>query len=136
MLSFYTPLLASAALLLVYYVTSSIWSYRRLRHIPGPLSWALTRWPLIQTHLKGDSYEKFGALARKYGPLVRIGPNYIMTSDPEVVRRMNAPRSPYVKSNWYMASRVTPGVDNMISNRDDVYHETLRKKASPAYSGR
>jgi len=123
-------------LFVVYYVVSSIIYFVRLRHIPGPALWAWTRIPLIRTHLKGDSYEKFGQLTEKYGSLVRIGPNYVVTSDPEIVRRLNASRSPYTKSNWYIASRFTPGIDNMISNRDDAYHDVLRKKAMPAYSGR
>jgi len=58
-----------------------------------------------------------------------------MTSDPDIVRRLNAPRSPYIKSNWYIASRFTLGIDNMISDRNDAHHEVLRKKALPAYSG-
>lgn len=122
--------------LVVYYVVSSIAAFVRLRHIPGPALWAWTRLPLVRTHLKGDSYEKFGVLAGRYGSLVRIGPNYVMTSDPDIVRRLNAPRSPYIKSNWYIASRFTPGIDNMISDRNDAHHEVLRKKALPAYSGR
>lgn len=31
------------------------------------------------------------------GPLVRIDPNTLITNDPELIRRMNAVRSPYQK---------------------------------------
>lgn len=127
---------AVGLLLLGYVVTTSILSYYRLSHIPGPTSWAWTRWPLIRTHFRGDCYDKFGQLARSYGKLVRIGPNYLLTSDPDIVRRMNTPRGGYTKSNWYLASRFTAGVDNMISDRNDQRHDVMRKKAAPAYSGK
>ena len=131
-----TVLLGTLGFGLLYYLVTGILSYYRLSHIPGPFLWAWSRLPLIQTHLKGDSYEKFGSLAKTYGKLVRIGPNYVLTSDPDIVRRMNATRSRYTRSNWYMASRFTPGVDNMVSDRDDHNHEIMRKKAAPAYSGK
>ena len=124
------------ALPILYYMISSIISYRRLAHIPGPKAWAWSRIPLIRTHLDGTCYKRFGSLCATYGPLVRIGPNYLVTSNPDIVRRMSAPRSPYTKSNWYLATRLTPGIDNMISDRDDHRHDIMRKKAAPAYSGK
>ncbi len=120
---------------LAHFAISTILSYRRLSHIPGPKLWALTRLPLIQAHLSG-TYEKYGHLCERYGKFVRIGPNYLLTSDPDIVRRMNHPRSPYIKSNWYFGSRFSPGIDNMISERDDHIHDNMRKKAAPAYSGK
>ena len=131
-----SALAVAVALLVLYYAVSSIRSYRRLSHIPGPSSWAWSRFPLIGTHLRGDCYDKFGGLANTYGNFVRIGPNYPLTSDPDVVRRMSAPRTGSTESNWFLATRFTAGVDNMISDRDDKRHEVMRKKAAPAYSGR
>lgn len=123
MVSLPSVLATAFALLIVYFIVSSVQSYYRLSHIPGPTLWAWTRWPLIQVHRDGTCYDKFGELARKYGKLVRIGPNYLLTSDVDLVRRMNAPRSGYVRANWYIASRLTPGVDNMISDRDESHHD-------------
>ena len=131
-----SPFLAAFTLLILYYVVASVRSYFRLSHIPGPRLWAWSRLPLIGTHLRGDCYDKFGELARSYGNLVRIGPNYLLTSDSDTIRRMSAPRSGYSKSNWYLGTRFTAGIDNMISDRDDKRHEALRKKAMPAYSGK
>lgn len=134
--SFASSLLFAGATFLLCYAISTVLSYLRLRHVPGPTLWALTRLPLVRAHLKGDSYEKFGELSQAYGKLVRIGPNYLMASDPEVVRRMNAPRSHYTRSNWYTSFRFVPGVDSMISERDEKRHDMLRRKAAPAYSGK
>lgn len=131
-----SPLTTVLALLLLWFIVSTLLGFFRLRHVPGPRLWAWSRWPLIQVHLDGTSYEKYGELVRQYGKLVRIGPNYLLTSDPDFVRRMNSSRSGYVRANWYVASRLTPGRDNMISDRNEQHHEIMRKKAAPAYSGK
>ena len=128
--------LGSLTSLILYFLVSAVYSYRRLSHVPGPKLWALTRLPLIRIHVVGDSYHGFARLTEKYGKLVRVGPNHVISSNPDVIRRANAPRSPYKKSNWYLGSRLTPGVDNMVSDRNDKTHEILRKKAAPAYSGK
>jgi hypothetical protein len=136
-LVFSGPLLLGAiALSLVYYLATCFISYRRLSHIPGPSLWGWSILPLFRLHAGGDIYNKFGDLALKYGPLVRIGPNYLLASDPEVHRRMAAPRSPYTRSTWYRATRLTPGVDNLISELDEDRHNDLRKRMAAGFAGK
>jgi hypothetical protein len=60
------------------------------------------------------------------GPLARIGPNTLTTSSVEQFHRMSAPRSPYVRSEWYIGFRLAPGVDNAFSMRDDKIHAKRR----------
>jgi hypothetical protein len=62
------------------------------------------------------------------GSLVRIGPNDLVTNDPDVLRRMWAVRSPYKKGSFYQAVRFDPTRDNLISMRDDQAHSELRAK--------
>ena len=50
----------------------SVRSYARLSHIPGPRLWEFSVFPLFQTHLDGEVYNRFGRLHQQYGPLVRI----------------------------------------------------------------
>ncbi|KIX07159.1 uncharacterized protein Z518_01812 [Rhinocladiella mackenziei CBS 650.93] len=128
--------LMSGGLLLICYLVVSFISYRRLSHIPGPRLWGWSILPLFHLHGTGQIYNKFGELATKYGPLVRIGPNYLLASDPEVHRRMAAPRSPYTRSLWYRAARLTPGVDNVLSEIDESRHNELRKRMAAGYSGK
>jgi hypothetical protein len=45
------------------------------------------------------------------GPLVRIGPNQLLSVDPDVLRRMSAVRSGYTKGKFYASGRIVPGVD-------------------------
>lgn len=121
---------------LIYYLFISIVSYRRLSHIPGPKANALSIFPLLYAHWRGTIDVQFGEWNKRYGVLVRIAPNTLLTSDPEVWRRMSAPRSPYRRSNWYSAMRLNPGVDNIISTRDEKRHDELRRRMALGYAGK
>lgn len=41
----------------------------------------------------------YGTLTRPAGSLVRVGPNELITDDPEVMRRMMAVRSEYTRGH-------------------------------------
>jgi hypothetical protein len=60
------------------------------------------------------------------GSLARVGPNDLVTSDPAVMKRMLAVRSPYRRSEWYIGIRFDPVRDNIASTRDEDRHTELR----------
>jgi hypothetical protein len=62
------------------------------------------------------------------GPLVRIGPDTVVTSDSTEIRRIWGVRSPYVRSQWYDGMRLDPGKDNTLSQRDILKHNELKSK--------
>lgn len=66
------------------------------------------------------------------GPLVRIGPNELTCSDPDVLRRMSAARSLYTKGDFYKTGRIIPGYDNIVTQRDDGKHKALRAQMTNA----
>jgi Cytochrome P450 len=68
------------------------------------------------------------------GPIVRIGPNELVTNDPNVLRRMSAVRSLYTRSEWYDGMRLEPEYDSMFSERNEERHNMLRSKAAMAVS--
>ena len=80
--------------------------------------------------------DDFALLSGKYGPLVRVGPNTLITSDADTLRRMSAPRSPYRRSLTYYTMRLNPGKDHIFSTLDEATHDDLRKKMSAGYSGK
>jgi hypothetical protein len=43
------------------------------------------------------------------GSIARIGPNMLVTSDPEIVHHMSGARSRYTKGEWYLGMRLQPG---------------------------
>lgn len=63
------------------------------------------------------------------GPIARIAPNHLITSDPELWTRINAVRSPYKRSSWYYhAARFETGKDNVFTECDNDRHDARRKK--------
>lgn len=68
------------------------------------------------------------------GSLARIGPNMLLTTDLELLRRMSAARSSYVRSKWYLAFRLAPEKDNVFSMLDDKAHTKRRAQMNNGVS--
>ena len=62
------------------------------------------------------------------GSTARIGPRHLITTNPELVRRMNAVRSTYTRAEWYNGLRLHPTRDNITSYRDEAIHAQLRSQ--------
>ncbi|KAK7430183.1 hypothetical protein QQZ08_003368 [Neonectria magnoliae] len=99
----------------------------RLRHIPGPR--------LAYGRPSGSS-EKPSAVDTMIvsSPLVRMGPNELLSTDPDVLWNMSAVRSEYTKGDFYTSGRIVPGVDNVVSTRDEAKHKAMRAKMAPGVS--
>lgn len=68
-----------------------------LSKIPGPPLAKLTdAWRAVAT-ARGDIDATHRALHRKYGSAVRIGPNCISISDPNLIRIIYATKNPWIK---------------------------------------
>ncbi|PKS13186.1 hypothetical protein jhhlp_000531 [Lomentospora prolificans] len=124
------------SVLMVAYGVRVTYAWYRLSHIPGPRSAGWSKYWMISEALKGRQPLAFKEATDEYGPLVRVGPNELITSDPEVLRRMMGVRSPYTRSPWYSAMRLDPSRDNVLSMRDEVGHVKMRAKMSAGYSGK
>ncbi|CCF37553.1 cytochrome P450 [Colletotrichum higginsianum] len=133
---------AGAALLLlavafvIYYLVSSAIAWHPLRAFPGPLVGKFSYFWLISNARSGRPAEHFTKLNRRHGPLVRIGPNDLVTDDPDVIRRMNAARSTYSRSSWYKSTKLNPHEDSMFSLREVGAHDRLKAKCAGGYAGR
>lgn len=84
----------------------------------------------------GRAHLEYASLSSQYGPLTRIGPNDLISSDPEHLRRMSAARSTYERSSWYQATRLDPYHDMMGSVMDKTAHMALRAKLVAGYTGK
>ena len=60
----------------------------------------------------------------------------LITSDPELLRRMNAVRSTFTRGPWYSALKIHPERDNIVSYVDERKHADLRGRMAPGYSGK
>ncbi|KAK1635288.1 cytochrome P450 [Colletotrichum phormii] len=132
----WNPLLLFLTALFIYLGSLSYRSWNRLRHIPGPPGAALSKWWMLRNTLGGQMHLALKRACDDYGPVVRIGPNDLVTNDSEILRRMWAVRSPYRKGAFYEAVRFDPTRDNLISMRDDHEHNELRAKMAIGYSGK
>ncbi|KAI8183956.1 hypothetical protein K4K54_009898 [Colletotrichum sp. SAR 10_86] len=120
----------------LYYIATSIAAWRRLRAFPGP---ALARfsylWNILNSRT-GRPAETFTRLNREHGSLVCIGPNDLVTDDPDMFRRMNGARSTYNRSSWYNAAKFNPHEEAMFSIRDIRKHDRMKAQVAGAYSGK
>jgi len=60
------------------------------------------------------------------GPVARVGPNYLIASDPDLIKRMLNVRTTYTRSDWYDGMRLDPSKDNVLSQRNEDIHGRLR----------
>lgn len=69
------------------------------------------------------------------GDLFRVGPNQLITTDIEVIRRMAHPKSDYYRSSFYQTFRFSPTQDNTFSLLDEQEHVRRRTNFGPGYTG-
>ncbi|KAK3680774.1 pisatin demethylase [Podospora appendiculata] len=129
-------LLVAVSLLIAYRAISTIRLYYRLRHIPGPPTTGISKLWMLRNELGGRMNLVLEDITKKYGPIVRIAPNILVTNDPELVKRYLGVRSTWTRSDWYNGSRFVPNRDNIISMKDDKLHTQLRAKMAAGYSGK
>ncbi|KAF2871828.1 cytochrome P450 [Massariosphaeria phaeospora] len=123
-------------LLALYFLITRTLTWYRLRHFPGPLTAKFSNLFMARATASGKMYRVYTDLATRYGPLARIGPNDLITSDPSLIRRMSSARSPYTRSNWYEAMGLDPYVDSLLSEMSVAVHDARRAKMAAAYSGK
>ncbi|EMD95312.1 hypothetical protein COCC4DRAFT_65407 [Bipolaris maydis ATCC 48331] len=117
-----------------YYIFSSFVSWFRLRHIPGPILASLSHAWLIKNTFLGNSHAQLLALKR-YGSLVRVAPNYILTDDPAILRHIYGIKSTYGRDDWFTGVRLDPR-DNLLTTLDTAAHDRLKAKLTNGYNGR
>jgi hypothetical protein len=134
----YLLILTTAAL--CYYITSSFLAWRRLHEFNGPFLSHFSYLWLMRTLGSGSMGERFAAASQQYGSgpssTIRIGPNELITSDPEVIRRMSAARSRYTRSSWYRLNTIDRYEDSMFSTLDTAAHDRLKAQTAPGYAGK
>ncbi|CAJ0540849.1 Ff.00g077560.m01.CDS01 [Fusarium sp. VM40] len=134
------PSIAIAGLLVVFltlWSALSTWrQYNRLSNFKGPRLAAVSKWWLITRVGGGRAYLDFWEVTKKYGSIARVGPNDLVTDDPELMRHILNVRTEYRRSDWYDGMRFNPGSNNILSWRDEDEHFKLRSKMSAGYGGR
>ncbi|KAE9369918.1 pisatin demethylase [Stipitochalara longipes BDJ] len=117
-------------------VAQGFHSWYRLRAFKGPFLASFSDLWLIRHTAGGTIHLDLFDITEKYGPIARVGSNTLVTSDPNLLRRMSSVRSSYKRSDWFYGMRFDPSRDNILSHREDEKHNLLRAKMAAGYSGK
>lgn len=120
----------------VHFLLSAIYTWSRLRQVPGPFLASLSHWWALSAVTGGQEPWVYTALAKKYGHLIRVGPRLLLTDDPDVLRRMSGTRSPYGKDGSYLSGVRHPDYLTMFSTLDTSAHDAIKAKLANPYGGR
>jgi hypothetical protein len=89
------------------YIISALASWWRLRNFKGPWLGKFSYLYMARAELSKHANVYWLAASTKYGKLIRIGPNDLISSDAEIMRQINGGRSGFTKSNFYDVMKVT-----------------------------
>ncbi|ELR10417.1 hypothetical protein VC83_00506 [Pseudogymnoascus destructans] len=123
----------------VCYAVSCLISYFRphLRQLPGPLLARFTCLYKVYISLKGDSHIEYQKLHRKYGPIIRTGPNSVSIGDAAMIPEVYLQGSLYQKSSYITGFTFTidgQSMENIFTSRDAAQHKIMRSSVASKYS--
>ncbi|KAK4153647.1 cytochrome P450 [Chaetomidium leptoderma] len=125
------------SLLVAAFLFRRLRQWQRLRHIPGPPLAGLSRFfwlvPLVRSSRLNIWLQE---LDKQYGRIVRVGPNTVVTSDWKLWKHVMSARSPYQRSQRFVAFRLDMTNDNIVSSIDEQEHGRLRAMMIHGYSGK
>lgn len=83
----------------IFIISRFLWNYLRspLRSFPGPIPTAFTNIWRMQDVYKGRCDITHIELHCKYGPAVRMGPNLLSLSDPNLIGQVYNTKNPWLK---------------------------------------
>lgn len=92
----FTNLVLSVVIL---FISRFLWNYLRspLKSFPGPAATSFTNIWRLQDVFRGRCDITQTALHRKHGPAVRMGPNLLSLSDPNLISQVYNTKSPWLK---------------------------------------
>jgi cytochrome P450 len=106
-----------------------------LRKVPGPLLARFSRLWYFHRVWAGSFEHDNIALHKKYGPIVRVGPDLYSIDSPSVVKSVYGISSKFAKSDWYDAWRhPDPQRATLFTQRDIKKHGEQRRKFQALYS--
>jgi hypothetical protein len=114
-MSYLADLVTNLALSVVILLISRfLWNYIRspLKSFPGPAPTSFTNIWRLQDVFRGRCDITQTALHRKYGSAVRMGPNLLSLSDPNLISQVYNTKSPWLKACHYSARLISVSPTN------------------------
>ena len=116
------------------WVVQTFRQWLRLRHVPGPFLNSLTGLVMTYHCWKQDSVRYTASLNKRYGPLARGGPNLVIISDPETLRRLCTVKANYTKGLWFDFALWDLDRPSSFAMRDNESRKERKMKLLPAVS--
>lgn len=129
-----TLVLAIFISFLFYHIT---WTYAKHRCIPGPFLAKFTDLWRLMAVWRRDSHDTYLALHKQHGDLVRIGPNCISISKPDLIPSIYGIGKGYIKSDFY---RVWQNIVNgkrtpsLVFTTDEAQHAVMKRPVAQSFS--
>lgn len=91
--------LFASVFLTIYLFTGCVISYFRsgLRELPGPVLARFTLLWKVWAHIKGDGHVVYQNIHKRYGPIVRTGPNSVSIGDAAMIPKIYMSGHSYLK---------------------------------------
>ncbi|KAI1744896.1 cytochrome P450 [Xylaria scruposa] len=106
--------------------------FNPLAKIPGPWYTNWTNIVLKINVLKGVGPIYVDQLHKKYGPVVRVGPNDVDVTDLTAVKKIHRVKADFVKTDFYKG--IPYGKENLVSTQNTDFHRRHRKLLSAPIS--
>ncbi|CAH0024953.1 unnamed protein product [Clonostachys rhizophaga] len=125
------------ALVLLYYISYGLYSLflHPLAKIPGPKIHAISHLPYVYHITKGDWHTTLDALHKRYGPVVRYGPNDVAFTSAEAFKKIYGSKIATERTfekDPRMYKKRRPESHILNANNED--HRRFRKLLSHAFS--
>lgn len=108
-------------------------SYKRLRHVPGPKSYAVTSFRLAVDAWQARSVHAIRDLHLEYGPAVRVGPDQISFNSLSALRTIFGAGSGFERTSFYRMFDAY-GKPNLFTFASGIDHRNRKKLVSHMYS--
>ncbi|KAL2174584.1 cytochrome P450-like protein [Thermothelomyces heterothallicus CBS 202.75] len=108
-----------------------------LNKYPGPFLASLTDWWRFFDVYGRRPERSHIALHKKYGPVVRLGPNALSFSDPEALKTIYGLNKGFIKSDFYVVQQsVVKGhsLPSLFSTTDNDFHMQFRRCVNSAFA--
>ena len=108
-----------------------------LRKYPGPFLAGFTNWWRVVENLSRQTEQRYIALHRQYGDVVRVGPRVLSFADPRAAKLIYALNKGLVKTDFYIVQQaVARGerLPSLFSTTDEAYHARYRRCVSAAFA--
>jgi hypothetical protein len=107
-----------------------------LSALPGPLVSRFSRFWLLRAASSGSIHQHAIAIHKKYGKIVRVGPNHVWVNDPQEISHIYGINSTFRKSRFYtmLSSNKDAAHTDLFTCLDPEVHKAKKRNVSNAYA--